>query len=111
MSPLSRFRHVRNPLTLFGIWLTTVSAILFLVVFFADLFNLVHNPYLGILFFIVLPTFFVIGLLMMPLGIYFSRRGEKRGGVPANGVACGPRSRHDGHRASPGQAASQAHTP
>ena len=79
MSPQSRFRHVRNPLTLFGIWLTTVSAILFLVVFFADLFGLIHNPYLGILFFLVLPGFFVVGLLMMPLGIYFSRRREHRG--------------------------------
>lgn len=79
MSPESRFRHVRNPLTLFGIWLTTVSAILFLVVFFADLFGLVHNPYLGILFFLVLPSFFVLGLLFIPLGIYFSRRRERRG--------------------------------
>ncbi len=79
MSPQSRFRHVRNPLTLFGIWLTTVSAILFLVVFFADLFGLIHNPYLGILFFLVLPGFFLAGLLMMPLGIYFSRRREHRG--------------------------------
>jgi nitrate/TMAO reductase-like tetraheme cytochrome c subunit len=79
MSPLSRFRHVRNPLTLFGIWLAIVSAILFLVVFFADLFGLVHNPYLGILFFLVLPGFFVLGLLLVPLGIYFSRRREQRG--------------------------------
>jgi hypothetical protein len=77
--PLSRFRHVRNPLTLFGIWLTTVSAILFLVVFFADLFGLVHNPYLGILFFLILPSFFVAGLLLMPLGIYLHRRREQRG--------------------------------
>jgi hypothetical protein len=79
MSPQSRFRHVRNPLTLFGIWLTTVAAILFLVVFFADLFGLVNNPYLGILFFLVLPGFFVVGLLLIPVGIYFSRRREQRG--------------------------------
>jgi hypothetical protein len=79
MSPESRFRHVRNPLTLFGIWLTIVTGILFLVVFFADLFGLVHNPYLGILFFLLLPGFFILGLVLMPLGIYFSRRRERRG--------------------------------
>jgi len=83
MSPQSRFRHVRNPLTLFGIWLTTVSAILFLVVFFADLFGLVHNPYLGILFFLFLPSLFVVGLLLIPVGIYLHRRREQRGQGPA----------------------------
>ena len=81
MSPGSRFRHVRNPLTLFGIWLAIVSGILFLVVFFADLFGLVHNPYLGILFFLLLPGLFVLGLALIPLGIYFSRRRERRGGA------------------------------
>ena len=63
MSPTSRFRHLRNPLTLFGIWLTTVSAILFLVVFFADLLGLPTNPYIGIVFFLILPGLFVFGLV------------------------------------------------
>lgn len=79
----SRFRRVRNPLTLFGIWLTTVSGILFLVVFFADLFGLVQNPYLGILFFLVLPGFFLLGLALIPLGVYVVRRRERRGLPPA----------------------------
>ena len=57
----STFRHARNPLTMFGGWLTTVSAILFLAVFFADLFGLQTNPYMGIVFFLVLPGFFVAG--------------------------------------------------
>ena len=84
MSPLSRFRHVRNPLTLFGIWLTTVSAILFLVVFFADLFGLVHNPYLGILFFLVLPAFFVVGLLLVPARDLLARGGASSAGRAAS---------------------------
>ena len=41
--------------------LTTISAVLFLVVFLADLFGLHTNPYIGIVFFLILPGLFVIG--------------------------------------------------
>jgi hypothetical protein len=79
MAVQSTFRHARNPLTLFGGSLTTVSALLFLGVFFADLLGLHTNPYIGIIFFLVLPGFFVFGLALMPLGIIRSRRRERRG--------------------------------
>jgi hypothetical protein len=79
MAAESRFRHTRNPLTLFGGWLTTVSALLFLAVFFADLFGLHTNPYIGIVFFLILPGFIVAGLVLMPLGIVLSRRRERLG--------------------------------
>ena len=47
--------------------LTTVSAVVFLVVFLADLLGLHTNPYLGILFFLVLPSLFVfVGGLIDP---------------------------------------------
>jgi len=81
--PTSRFRHARNPLTLFGIWLTTVSSVLFLVVFLADVFGVHTNPYIGILFFLVLPSLFVFGLLLIPAGIVLSRRRERQGRAPA----------------------------
>jgi hypothetical protein len=79
MAVRSRFRFARNPLTLFGAWLTTVSAILFLVVFVADLLGFSENPYLGIVFFLLLPGFFVFGLALMPIGIVISRRRHKAG--------------------------------
>jgi hypothetical protein len=79
MAADSRFRHARNPLTMFGGWLTTVSALLFLAVFFADLFGLHTNPYIGIVFFLVLPGVFVVGLVSMPLGVFLSRRRELLG--------------------------------
>jgi hypothetical protein len=79
MAAESKFRHTRNPLTLFGGWLTTVSALLFLAVFFADIFGLHTNPYIGIVFFLILPGFFVGGLALMPLGIFLSRRRERIG--------------------------------
>jgi hypothetical protein len=55
-------------LRLTGAVLTTVSAVLFLAVFFADLFGLHTNPYLGVLFFLVLPAVFVVGLVLFAVG-------------------------------------------
>ena len=48
--------------------LTTFSAMLFLAVFFADLFGLHTNPYLGVVFFLVLPALFLLGLVLIPIG-------------------------------------------
>jgi hypothetical protein len=79
MAVESTFRHARNPITMFGGWLTTVSALLFLAVFFADLMGLHTNPYMGIVFFLMLPGGFVAGLVLIPVGIVRSRRRERRG--------------------------------
>ena len=77
MAAESKFRYMRNPLAMFGGWLTTVSALLFLGIFFADLFGLHTNPYLGIVAFLVLPGAFVFGLVLMPIGVYLAHRGER----------------------------------
>ena len=63
--------------------LTTVSAVLFLVVFLADLFGLHTNPYLGILFFLVLPGVFLFGLALIPLGAWVERRRRAKGKAPS----------------------------
>jgi hypothetical protein len=59
--------------------LTTISAVVFLVVFFADLLGLHTNPYLGILFFLVLPGVFLFGLALIPFGAWLERRRRARG--------------------------------
>ena len=69
---------LRNTLSVAGALLATFSAVLFLVVFLADLFGLHTNPYIGIVFFLILPGFFVFGLLMIP-----SARGSSADGVTA----------------------------
>ena len=74
-----RFRYLRHPISLFGVWLTTVSAVMFLVVFAAELMGVHTNPYIGIVFFLVLPGLFVLGLLLIPLGLWLMRRRERRG--------------------------------
>jgi hypothetical protein len=76
-------RPPRHILSLAGAALTTISAVVFLVVFLADLFGLHSNPYLGIVFFIVLPAIFLVGLLLIPAGAWFERRRRRLGLAPS----------------------------
>jgi len=69
----------RHPLTVIGAWLVTLSAFAFLFVFFLDVFGIHHSPYVGLVFFVILPMFFVLGLLMIPAGAYLARRRIAKG--------------------------------
>jgi hypothetical protein len=84
MDVLPKGPAFRNTTTIIGAALTTFSAVLFLIVFFADLFGLHTNPYIGILFFLILPGLFILGLLMIPLGIIVERRRQRLGLPPAH---------------------------
>jgi hypothetical protein len=57
-------------LTSFGVVLTTASAGVFLLLVFQHF----DNPYIGIIVFVVIPAFFVLGLLLMPLGFVLASR-------------------------------------
>lgn len=68
-----------NWISLTGTGLTTASAFLFLLLF------LIHvvsehggSPYLGILSFLILPALFVLGLVLIPVGLQLERRRRKR---------------------------------
>lgn len=74
---------IRSPLSIAGMVLTTISAVVFLVVFLADLFGMHTNPYIGILFFLILPGIFVIGLALIPLGAWVERRRRAGGKKPS----------------------------
>jgi nitrate/TMAO reductase-like tetraheme cytochrome c subunit len=76
-------RLIRSSVAVAGMVLTTASAVIFLVVFLADLFGLHTNPYLGILFFVVLPAIFVLGLALIPLGAWIERRRRRASKPPA----------------------------
>lgn len=75
-------RLIRSPISVAGMVLTTVSAAVFLVVFLADLFGLHTNPYIGLLFFLILPTVFLIGLVLIPVGAWVERRRRAQGKAP-----------------------------
>jgi hypothetical protein len=76
-------RLIRSPISVIGMVLTTISAVLFLVVFLADLFGLHSNPYIGIVFFLILPGLFVVGLVLIPCGAWIERRRRAAGLAPS----------------------------
>lgn len=57
-----------------GIALTTASALIFLGLLVLDLMDVLQNPYAGIVVFVLVPLLFVVGLLLIPLGIRRERR-------------------------------------
>lgn len=77
----------RNPVSLAGVVVTTISAIIFLTLFAIELVGFSGGPYVGIMAFLIVPTFFVGGLLLIPFGIWRAARRAKlaaeRGEEPA----------------------------
>jgi nitrate/TMAO reductase-like tetraheme cytochrome c subunit len=65
----------QNPLSLLGAALTTSSAATLIAFWVYDfLLPGPPHPYIGILIFLILPGIFVIGLVLMPIGIVLRRR-------------------------------------
>jgi len=66
----------QNWISRIGVVLATTSAITLIFTFATQLLGFSFNPYLGIIVFLVLPGFFVLGLILIPIGIYkeFHRR-------------------------------------
>jgi nitrate/TMAO reductase-like tetraheme cytochrome c subunit len=67
----------RNGISLAGTAITTVSAIIFLTLFALELVGFRGSSYLGILAYLVIPGIFVVGLLLIPVGIFQERRRER----------------------------------
>jgi hypothetical protein len=61
-----------------------MGALLFLIVFLLDLFGYHTNPYIGILFFLVFPSVFLFGLMLIPIGIFVERRRRAAGHAPSH---------------------------
>lgn len=82
---LSPVRLLRNPLSIAGAMMATVTAVVFLVFFGADLLGVTEsrNPYTGIVFFIALPALFVLSLLIIPAGVWMERRRRRQGRAPS----------------------------
>ena len=72
----------RNPISIAGAWLTTLSALAFLTFFVMEWLDLIQGPYAGLLGFVLIPAIFVVGLLMIPLGIWREGRRRRLGKEP-----------------------------
>src|ERR1700721_1876780 len=65
----------QNPTSLVGAVVTTSTALPPVSFWFYDIFLPgPPHPYIGLLVFLILPGIFVLGLLLIPIGIWFRRR-------------------------------------
>ena len=71
----------RHPVGFLGAALTTASGVLFLVLFGVDLVGFEGGPYVGILTFMIVPGIFVFGLVLMPVGVWLTKRRQRREGT------------------------------
>ena len=74
-----------NPISLAGGAITSASGVTMIIYWLVELFGRANdNPYLGIIFFLLLPGLFVAGLLLIPVGVFLRRRKlQKAGLIPA----------------------------
>src|SRR5450755_1073724 len=72
--PPAKTRHLRNWLSFAGGVVALGSLFAFLFLFAIDLFAHNGNPYMGILAYVIAPSFLFMGLGMMGLGAWWQRR-------------------------------------
>ena len=74
-----------NPISLAGGAITSASGVTMIGYWLVELFGRFNdNPYLGIIFFLLLPAVFIAGLALIPVGLFLRRRKlQKAGQIPA----------------------------
>jgi hypothetical protein len=86
------FNLANNGITIAGFALTTVSGLSIITFLIVNLFGGLHkNPYIGTFAFLVLPAFFVTGLVAMPVGMLIRRRRLLRIGSTKEEIEAYPR--------------------
>jgi hypothetical protein len=70
-----------NRVSQVGVMVTTASAITLLTFYTTEFFGVHVSPYVGIITYLILPAVFVLGLLLIPLGIALRYRSEKLAGL------------------------------
>jgi len=74
-----------NPISLAGGAMTSASGVTMIGYWFVEIFGRLNdNPYLGIIFFLILPGLFIAGLILIPIGVFLRRAQlRKAGQIPA----------------------------
>lgn len=68
----------RHPVSIVGALIATASGVAFIVLVIAALAGMFHNPYAGLVVFVAIPAVFVLGLLLIPAGMWLQVRKLKR---------------------------------
>jgi nitrate/TMAO reductase-like tetraheme cytochrome c subunit len=79
LSPLVHLSN--NWVSLIGVVVVTTATVFWLFLLPTTMRGDVHNPYNGILAFLLLPALFFLGLLLIPVGIYWRNKKERRRGL------------------------------
>src|ERR1035437_7907285 len=73
-------KSVSNWISIIGAILAINSFILIIILFIESLFTSHDNPYNGMFTFIILPTILVIGLILIPVGMFVKRHRKRKEG-------------------------------
>ena len=65
---------VRHPLAIAGVFITAIAGVVFIALLIAALIGLFDNHYAGLVVFVAVPAVFVLGMLLVPLGMWLQRR-------------------------------------
>ena len=79
---MSRFRLevlASHPISLAGVVLVTVSTVLFLVLVALEAMGFFGTPYLGLVIYVAVPAAFMLGLPLIPLGVWLQGRRRRSG--------------------------------
>jgi len=68
-----------HPLSTLGALLATVAGFAWLLALPSQIRGHATNPYIGLLLFFALPAVFLLGLILMPVGLWLSRRALRQG--------------------------------
>ena len=71
----------RTPLGMFGVVLTTISITLMIIGMIVEGLGVVHNPYVGIITYMILPGGMIMGLLIIPIAAFLRRRQYHKYGI------------------------------
>src|ERR1700743_396928 len=75
-------RLARNTISLVGMALAIVAAANILFLFLIDIMSADPNAYVGVLGYMVMPGFLLLGLLLLPVGMFFERRRRGQQSLP-----------------------------
>jgi hypothetical protein len=68
------FNYANNPIAITGIVITTVAGLSIVTFLLIEATGGLHNPYVNIFAYLILPAVFLLGLLLIPLGMWRRRR-------------------------------------
>jgi nitrate/TMAO reductase-like tetraheme cytochrome c subunit len=65
--------------SILGMAVATAAAVVFLALFALELAGYLTNPYIGLLVFVTVPVIFLAGLLLIPIGAWWTARRRRQG--------------------------------